>query len=182
MTVRVGNRRDRRRLAAAALTAALLLATSAAAVPASAQAEPFDLRIRPDSGSQYLDPGASATLFWLCVTEPASIDIIIRDAAGELVRTLWQDIPWTGHLCADGYSAPGWDLTNDAGQSVPSGVYTVEISARTEAGATDVETFQRGVFTRSSWASPLRLSTGRPCAARSTCTCSCSTSFSTPSR
>lgn len=126
------------------LTAALLAASGAIGAAAPAGAAAFDVRVQPGSGSQYLEPGATFTNLFFCTTEPAVVDIVVRDAAGDLVRTLGQGMPWST-LCDD-YSAPQWDLTDDAGQGVPNGVYTVEISARTEAGATDIETFQRGVI------------------------------------
>ncbi len=139
-------RRTTSRWVAAVVVPLVLLSMTAVTSSASAQAEPFDIRIGPDSGSQYLEPGATYADLWHCITEPAFVTIVVRDASGNLVRTVWDEIFWSEPLCADGYISPQWNpLTNDGGQGVPSGVYTVEISARTEAGATDVETFQLGV-------------------------------------
>ena len=114
------------RLLAVLLTAVLAAALGAIGAAAPAGAEAFEVRVRPDSGSQYLEPGAIHTDLWFCSTEPAFVDIVVRDAAGDLVRTIWQDVFRASPLCDD-YAAPQWDLLDDAGQGVPSGVYTVAI-------------------------------------------------------
>jgi len=131
----------------AAATAALLVgAMTAVGAPASAQTEPFDLQLSPDGGTRYLDPGQEAVRFGLCTTEPALVSIIIRDAQGALVRTFLDDSPWND-LCADGFAfTEFWPTRDDNGNDVPDGVYTVEISGRSEAGETDAEVIQLGVI------------------------------------
>ena len=52
-----------------AVLIAVAAALGAAAMPAAA-AEPFDLRIEPESTSRYLEPGASHTNLGLCTTSP----------------------------------------------------------------------------------------------------------------
>jgi flagellar hook assembly protein FlgD len=114
--------------------------------PASAQTEPFDLRLSPDGGTRYLEPGQQGARFELCTTEPALVSIIIRDAQGALVRTFLDDAPWND-LCAEGFAFTDfWPTTDDNGNDVPDGVYTIEISGRTEAGETDAEMIQLGVI------------------------------------
>src|SRR5699024_10773868 len=80
-----------------------------------------------------------------CATEPSFVTILVRDSAGAIVRTLWDGffVDWT--LCAEGYALVNWNLEDDAGARVPDGVYLIEVRASTDAGATDVESTERGV-------------------------------------
>ena len=130
----------------AAATAALVVAMTAVGSPASAQTEPFDLQLSPDGGTRYLEPRQEAVRFELCTTEPALVSIIIRDSQGALVRTFLDESPWND-LCAEGFAfTEFWPTRDDNGNDVPDGVYTIEISGRTEAGETDAEVIQLGVI------------------------------------
>ncbi len=72
--------------------------------------------------------------------EPASsVRVVVRNEAGEAVRTL--DL---GHL-GSGRHLPGWDGLDDGGAPVPEGTYTFSVEAEGSDGE-DVEatTFTRG--------------------------------------
>ena len=133
--------------------AASLVAVAAAlggmSVPAAA-ADPFDLRIHPDSTSRYVGEYGDASLDF-CTTEPAYTSIEVHDASGTLVERI-RDDEFNAYACDFTYYLEEWDRLDDEGSRVPAGLYTVTFRARSESGATDVETVQIGVY----WEEPAR--------------------------
>ena len=113
---------------------------------ASAQTEPFDLlpepRRRhplPRAGSRSC-PSDSARR-----SQPSSASssgIPKARSSGHSSTTLLGN-----DLCAEGFAFTDfWPTRDDNGNDLPDGVYTIEISGRTEAGETDAEVIQLGVI------------------------------------
>ncbi len=73
--------------------------------------------------------GTSPTGFGVTLEDPAAeVTVTIRDESGNAVRTLT-----LGEQSAGTLSVP-WDGTDDNGNPVPAGQYSVEVAARDEAG------------------------------------------------
>jgi flagellar hook assembly protein FlgD len=98
----------------------------------------------------------TATITATMVPVPFSMDITIYNSAGEVVRRLYQGgvsllpdgvmldsevlgdqeihLLFPGKLASDGSSSLAWDGTNDNGQYLENGTYTIKIEARDQFG------------------------------------------------
>ena len=117
----VGRSRHRQLLVRVmAVLIAVAAALGAVAMPADA-AEPFDLRIDPESTSRYLEPGASYTNLGFCTTEPAYISVEIRDAGGALVKELWNELYIDYAVCGSTYAYASGTSTTRRERGCPTG-------------------------------------------------------------
>ena len=71
------------------------------------------------------------------------VDATIYDVTGRAVRELLRDGP-----ALSGRSETTWDLMDDEGRAVPSGLYFVRAQVTTEVGATETVTRTRRVVVR----------------------------------
>jgi flagellar hook assembly protein FlgD len=136
--------RTRRWIGGVAIVAMLAMGVGVGATAPPAAAADLEVRIHPDSADQYVNP-QGVTYVEFCVTEPAYVGVVVRDAQGVEVRTLREETFSDVGLCPASLGS-GWDLRDASGEFVPAGVYTIEITARTEAGETAVASARRGVF------------------------------------
>ncbi len=89
-----------------------------------------------------------------CVTRDATVDVVVKNAANVVVRTIEIDTSVNGVLFSPGFcygsqaTSVTWDGTNDANAVVPNGDYSIEIQATDAEQNTDTAVYETAVDTR----------------------------------
>ena len=98
-----------------------------------------DVRLEP----LWPNPASRAVRMALELSVESRVDATIYDVTGRAVRELLRDEP-----ALSGRSETTWDLMDDEGRAVPSGLYFVRAQVTTEVGATETVTRTRRVVVR----------------------------------
>ena len=111
--------------------------------------------VPPQSFSPNGDGQEDAIAIPYCLSTDATVDVVVRDSANHVVRTLESGVsvpssPYVNSLCGYyGWSDyPSWDGLNDAGNVVADGDYTIGIHAVDAGGNTADLSYQTAVDTR----------------------------------
>jgi flagellar basal-body rod modification protein FlgD len=86
--------------------------------------------VKADYGGVYLDTGKTSTISFTSPEAASKIDFTIKDASGKVVATITKNNP------AAGVGSMEWDGTDDRGNRVDAGYYTVEATATRANGTT----------------------------------------------
>jgi peptidoglycan/xylan/chitin deacetylase (PgdA/CDA1 family) len=131
MRVVTGSSRSRRLGAPAAFVIVAMLATPVMAGPRAVASEPLMVSASPTVFSPNGDGRLETTTIRITSAEDATLEVLVRDRGGRMVRTIASDL-----AVESGRTRLGWRGLDDARRVVPDGRYVIEVTAVTATGAT----------------------------------------------